>query len=197
MRGALFKLASGTTELEVPKNNHGRVVGSPSESLEASKPHRERNRDTSGNGNFVFSHSDGSALDPDLVTQAFERLAKRGSLPGLRLHDLHHTHTSMMLSQGIHPKIVSERLGHSSIAITIDSYSHLLPMAQEESESHFGPSGRKGMAKEWQIQTKTDKILSVLNTGVDGARWPLRSSKPLCLVRSGVGGFDSLALPPL
>ena len=147
VRRALIKLASGGTELKVPKNGHGRAVELPAESVEALKAHRERNRETPGNGNFVFCHSDGSPLDPDLVTQAFERMAKRSGLPRLRLHDLRHTHASLMLSQGIHPKIVSERLGHSSIGITIDLYSHVLPTVQGEAVSHFGAEWKKRNGK--------------------------------------------------
>ena len=143
VRRALIKLPSGATELKVPKNGHGRVVDLPPESVEALKIHRERSPETSGNGNFVFCHSDGSALDPDLVTQAFERIAKRCGLQGLRLHDLRHTHASLLLSQGIHPKIVSERLGHSSIAITMDLYSHVLPTVQGEAVSQFGAEWKK------------------------------------------------------
>ena len=147
VRRALIKLASGSTELKAPKNNQARVVDLPPESVEALRIHRERSPDTSGNGNFVFCHSDGSALDPDLITQAFERIAKKSGLKGLRLHDLRHTHASLMLSQGIHPKIVSERLGHSSIGITIDLYSHVLPTVQGEAVSHFGAEWKKRNGK--------------------------------------------------
>ena len=52
-------------------------------------------------------------------------------LPGVRLHDLRHTHATLLLSAGVHPKVVSERLGHSNIAITMDAYSHVLPGIQE------------------------------------------------------------------
>ena len=50
---------------------------------------------------------------------------------GSRLHDLRHTHATMLLRAGVHPKVVSERLGHASIAITLDVYSHVLPGMQE------------------------------------------------------------------
>ena len=53
-------------------------------------------------------------------------------MKGLRLHDLRHTHATQLLSQGVHPKIVSERLGHATVAITLDTYSHVLPGMQEE-----------------------------------------------------------------
>jgi integrase len=50
----------------------------------------------------------------------------------VRFHDLRHTHATLLLRQGVHPKIVSERLGHSTVGITLDTYSHVLPGMQEE-----------------------------------------------------------------
>ena len=73
-----------------------------------SKQWRDHGDGKAGNGNFVFCHSDGSPLDPDLVPQAFKRMAKKPGLGELRLHDLRHTHAVLMLSEGIHPRIVSE-----------------------------------------------------------------------------------------
>jgi integrase len=53
-------------------------------------------------------------------------------LPKIRFHDLRHTAATLMLSEGVHPKVVQERLGHSSISITLDTYSHVIPSMQEE-----------------------------------------------------------------
>jgi len=80
---------------------------------------------------LVFCKPDGSPLLPDSVTQAWRNLAKRAGLSGFRLHDARHSHASVMLKQGVHPKIVQERLGHASIQITLDTYSHLMPGLQE------------------------------------------------------------------
>ena len=55
----------------------------------------------------------------------------------MRFHDLRHTHASLMLAQGVHPKIVSERLGHSTVALTLDIYSHVLPGLQEAAAKRF------------------------------------------------------------
>jgi integrase len=57
---------------------------------------------------------------------------KRAALPTIRLHDLRHTHVTLALRAGIHPKVVSERLGHATISITLDTYSHAIPALQEE-----------------------------------------------------------------
>ena len=85
----------------------------------------------------VFSHLDGKPIRPNTVTRAWTILAARDGLKVIRLHDARHTHASLMLKQGIHPKIVQERLGHSSIAITLDTYSHVSPGLQEAAAKRF------------------------------------------------------------
>jgi integrase len=65
--------------------------------------------------------------------KVWERLVKKYEMPYITFHDLRHTHASMLLQQKVHPKVVSERLGHSSISITMDTYSHLMPNIQAES----------------------------------------------------------------
>ncbi len=86
---------------------------------------------------LVFSLPDGTSIRPDTVTRAFKHYAERVGLPTGRFHDLRHTHATLLLKQGVHPKIVSERLGHSGIAITMDTYSHVLPGLQEEAARRF------------------------------------------------------------
>jgi integrase len=68
----------------------------------------------------------GTPLDDSNVRRAFQSMLKRAGLPRIRFHDLRHTHATLMLAQGVHPKIVSERLGHATIGITLDTYSHVL-----------------------------------------------------------------------
>ena len=65
------------------------------------------------------------------------RLLKLSGLPYIRFHDLRHTHATLMLQQGVHPKVVSERLGHSTIGITMDTYTHVLPNMQKEAAQQF------------------------------------------------------------
>jgi Site-specific recombinase XerD len=86
---------------------------------------------------LVFSHYDGSPLLPNSVTHAWIKLARRCGLNGIRLHDARHTHASLLLKQGVHPKIVQERLGHGSIQITLDTYSHVAPSLQQAAASKF------------------------------------------------------------
>ena len=141
---ALIKLASGATQLKEPKNGSGRVVDLPTESIDALRAHREQNQENPGNGNFVFCHSDGSPLDPDLVSKWFKVVARSAGQQELRLHDLRHTHATLMLSKGVHLKVVSERLGHSSIAITGDLYSHMLPSVQADAVRCFESEWQSG-----------------------------------------------------
>lgn len=81
---------------------------------------------------FVFTRADGRPFDPNDFSREFDRRIKRLGLPRIRLHDLRHTWATLALQAGIHPKVVSERLGHSTIAITLDIYSHVTPTLQRE-----------------------------------------------------------------
>ncbi|MBC7341192.1 MAG: site-specific integrase [Clostridia bacterium] len=80
---------------------------------------------------LVFCREDGTPLDPSEFTKHFQRLLVKAGLPKVRLHDLRHTHASLLLARGVHPKVVQERLGHSSITLTLDLYSHLAPGLEE------------------------------------------------------------------
>ncbi len=86
---------------------------------------------------LVFINDFGEPIHPDTVTHAWKKLVRRLNLIGVRLHDSRHTHASILLRQGVHPKIVSERLGHASIQITLDTYSHVLPGLQEAAALAF------------------------------------------------------------
>jgi len=85
---------------------------------------------------LVFTREDGSALHPDMATRSFERLYRAAGLPPIRLHDLRHTAASLALQAGVPLKVVSEQLGHSSLAITADTYTSVLPaVAQAAAEA--------------------------------------------------------------
>jgi len=66
-----------------------------------------------------------------VTTHGFKPLLKRAGLPQVRFHDLRHTCATLLLSKNVNPKVVSEMLGHASIAITLDTYSHVLPDMQD------------------------------------------------------------------
>ena len=85
---------------------------------------------------FVLTHPDGMPLDSEVVSKAFTKLVKEAGFPDLTMHGLRHTHATILLEQGVNPKVVSERLGHASVATTVattmDIYSHVLPDMQEK-----------------------------------------------------------------
>ncbi len=86
---------------------------------------------------LVFSTPEGKPLRPNTVSRAWAMLAGRAGIRVIRFHDARHTHASLMLKQGIHPKIVQERLGHSTISVTLDTYSHVAPGLQEAAAQRF------------------------------------------------------------
>ena len=89
-------------------------------------------------GDLVFCRVDGRPHDPDVISHRFESLARRAGVSRIRLHDLRHTAATLLLQAGVHPKIVQERLGHSSVMITLDRYSHITPNLQDEAAAKIG-----------------------------------------------------------
>jgi integrase len=82
---------------------------------------------------FVMAQADGSPLRPHSLGQEWVRfLAGSTTLPRVRFHDLRHAHATHLLASGVHPKVASERLGHSKVGITLDLYSHVLPNMQTD-----------------------------------------------------------------
>jgi len=72
----------------------------------------------------MFTRGAGEALHPQGGDTPLRQAVKKAMLPAIRLHDLRHTHATLALPAGVHPKIVSERLGHATVSITLDTYSH-------------------------------------------------------------------------
>src|SRR5207253_1129237 len=81
---------------------------------------------------LVLARADGRPLDPTQITRGFTRLVRKAGLRAVTFHGLRHTHATLLLGANIHPKVVSERLGHATVGITLDTYSHVLPSMQEE-----------------------------------------------------------------
>ncbi|WNF35212.1 site-specific integrase [Bacillaceae bacterium IKA-2] len=86
---------------------------------------------------LVFHNTKGNYLDVRDLTRAYKKAIKTADLPDCRFHDLRHTHATILLQANVHPKIVSERLGHSKISITLDTYSHVLPSLQDGAAAVF------------------------------------------------------------
>jgi integrase len=81
---------------------------------------------------LVFANVEGKVLDPSVLSHNFARIVKQAGLENVRFHDLRHTFASLMLLQGAKPKVISEALGHSSVAFTMDVYSHIIEGMQSE-----------------------------------------------------------------
>ena len=86
---------------------------------------------------LVCARPDGRPWPPNTFSTAFAAAMRSSGLSVMRFHDLRHTHATLLLKQGVHPKVVSERLGHSKVGITLDTYSHVLPGMQEEAVSRL------------------------------------------------------------
>jgi integrase len=91
-----------------------------------------RSDDLDSIGALVFAHENGKPIHPACFSYAFTQRVKIVGARPVCLHDLRHGHATLALQAGIHPKIVSERLGHSTVAITLDLYSHSIPSLQRE-----------------------------------------------------------------
>lgn len=142
---SLHHLKDGSYIFTEPKSARSRrtIALSPSAilTLEEQKKKQTLERSMLGitlkDDDLVFSDFEGKPLRPNTVTRAWTILAAKAGVKVIRLHDARHTHASLMLKQGIHPKVVQERLGHASIQMTLDTYSHVAPGLQQAAADSF------------------------------------------------------------
>ena len=88
---------------------------------------------------LIFATSAGTPIQPEnLVKRSFKPLLKKAGLPEIRFHDLRHTCATLLLGRGVHPKMVQELLGHATIAMTLDTYSHYLPSMGDQASGAMG-----------------------------------------------------------
>ena len=85
----------------------------------------------------LFTDAHGEQVHPHAISQTFERIAVRADVPLIRLHDLRHTHATLLIKAGVPVKVVSERLGHARAAFTIETYQHVLPGTQADAARTF------------------------------------------------------------
>jgi integrase len=122
-----------------PKSGRSRTVALSGIMIDELRAHRVRQAEELlrlgvrlADDNFVVAQVDGSPLKPTSITHEWVRLLGNTALPRIRFHDLRHAHATHMLANGVHPKVASERLGHSKVGITLDLYSHVLPGMQAD-----------------------------------------------------------------
>lgn len=118
-----------------PKNASRRTVDLPQRAVEALRSHRKRLLEEQlraggqwGNSGLVFASGKGTPLDAqNIVNRHFKPLLKRAGLSNIRWHDLRHTYATLLLAKGVHPTYVQKSLGHASVQLTLDRYSHWMP----------------------------------------------------------------------
>ena len=144
---------AGTREKET-KSGRARSVALPAMLIEELRRHRAQQAEELlqlgirvSSDSHVVAQADGSSLQPNSLTHAFTTfLADRG-LRRVRLHDLRHSHATHLLAAGVHPKVASERLGHSKVGITLDLYSHVLPGMQAEAAASVNDAMQRALQK--------------------------------------------------
>ncbi len=117
--------------------------------LERGRVEQRRARERAGDDwddrwGLVVTGPRGGHLDPLDVTRGFRRLVRRLDVPVIRLHDLRHTHASLLLQAGVSAKVVSERLGHTTISMTLDIYAHLLPAMDQDAAARLEAALHEG-----------------------------------------------------
>jgi integrase len=129
----------GERSLREPKTRTGRrtVTLSPV-CLAPLIAHRDRQRFERMNAavwidrDAVFAATNGEWLDHGNLTRAYNALIRRAMVERIPFHGMRHTHATLLLKEGVNVKVVSERLGHANIGITLDTYSHVLPSMQQQ-----------------------------------------------------------------
>jgi hypothetical protein len=133
VRRALIPISREVVVSE-PKTVKGRrVIALDPVTVEVLKAQAQRQLDDHGkwqdawvDSGLVFTLENGEALDPEDVSRYWRQAVKKAMLPQIRLHDLRHTHATLALQASVHPKVVSGRLGHATVSITLDTYSHAI-----------------------------------------------------------------------
>ena len=137
-----------------PKSGRGRNVALSATVADELRQHRMRQAEEllrvgvrQSKETMIASQFDGSPLQPRSLTHEWMRLILRTTLPRIRFHDLRHAHATHLLASGVHPKVASERLGHSKVGITLDLYSHVLPGMQEDAAARVDEALRRAQMK--------------------------------------------------
>jgi integrase len=136
---ALQRIEGKLQLVETKRNRSRRTITLPKVCLSALWRHRGRQEserlaaaETWHETGFVFTTTIGTPLDGPTVTHRFQKALKVAGLPRMRFHDLRHTCATLLLAQGVHPRLVMEILGHSQIAVTMNTYSHVIPAMRQD-----------------------------------------------------------------
>jgi integrase len=151
----------GAPRFSEPKTKRGRrSVALDAGTVEALREHRERQFDERlawgpayHDHGLVFAREDGTPIWPRTFSRSFDNHVRDAGLPKIRLHDLRHSHATLALQAGVHPKVVQERLGHATIAITLDTYSHAPRHAGGRRSEDRGPA--RGLGLQFGLQCRS------------------------------------------
>jgi integrase len=137
-----------------PKSGRARTVALSAYVLEELRAHRLRQAEEllrlgarQNQATLVYTREDGQPMQPRSLTHAWREMLAKTSLPRIRFHDLRHAHATHLLSSGVHPKVASERLGHSKVGITLDLYSHVLLGLQADAVARVDDALRVALQK--------------------------------------------------
>ena len=129
VRHSVITLKGGLFITEPKTKTSRRAVTLPKIAYDELKKHLEQ---LDRNQGLIFTTGTGSPISPRNFIRHFKKALSDAGLPDIRVHDLRHSHASLLLASGVNPKLVQERLGHASITLTLDTYSHVIPSLQEE-----------------------------------------------------------------
>lgn len=139
LREALTAVKTSLQVVEPKSTRSHRKIALPNVAVTALRAHRVRQlerRLAAGSAwteqGFVFTTGIGTPIEPRRVTRDFKVLLKGAGLPAIRLHDLRHSCATLLLAEGVNPRVVMETLGHSQISLTLNTYSHVLPAVRRD-----------------------------------------------------------------
>lgn len=124
-----YQIGKGVVVTELKTESSRRPVKLPAFPLKVLKDHLNQTGIKKG---LLFTTASGKPINPRFLVKAFKKAISDAGLPNIRFHDLRHTSATLLLSAKVHPKVVQERLGHASITLTLNTYSHVIPSMQDE-----------------------------------------------------------------
>jgi integrase len=144
VRTAFAKVKTAVQITELKSTRSRRTIALPAVAITALRSHRVRQLEARllagglwQDRGFVFASSVGTPLEPRNVTRQFKALLTVANLPNIRLHDLRHSCATLLLAQGVNPRVVMETLGHSQVSLTLNTYSHVLPALQRDAAARM------------------------------------------------------------
>jgi integrase len=156
-----------------PKSGKGRTVAPSAIVVDELRAHRVKRAQELlrlgvglSDDDLVIAHADGSVVQPIYISQHWARTIRKTRLAHLRFHDLRHAHATHLLANGVHPKVASERLGHSKVGITLDLYSHVIPGMQEDAAAMVDTALKSAMEKRAQKANGSNPV-AIRSDGTD------------------------------